>query len=145
MTKYVVGFAFSADREHVALITKLRPRWQAGKLNGIGGHAEPDETAAAAQEREFLEETGVCIPKSEWKAYATLNGPDYTVRVFAAFTDAIYGVNSMTDEKVSIVAVAGFKEAGVYGPIANLNYLIPLALDDEQHGVPVFFYQPRVA
>ena len=29
--------------------------------------------------------------------------------------------------------------------INNLGYLIPPARDDEQHGLPTFFYQPKVA
>ena len=37
MTKYVVGFMFSPDKQFVALIRKNRPEWQAGKLNGIAG------------------------------------------------------------------------------------------------------------
>ena len=43
MTHYTVGFAFSLDRQFVALIRKMRPRWQQGKLNGIGGHMNDDE------------------------------------------------------------------------------------------------------
>lgn len=37
MTFYVAGLAFSTDLQHVALIKKNRPDWQAGKFNGIGG------------------------------------------------------------------------------------------------------------
>lgn len=42
MKKYVLGFMFSTeDRgQKVALIKKLKPKWQAGLLNGIGGKIE---------------------------------------------------------------------------------------------------------
>jgi hypothetical protein len=39
VVEYVVGFAFDTDGR-VALIRKNRPEWQAGRLNGIGGHVE---------------------------------------------------------------------------------------------------------
>ncbi len=44
MKGYVLGFAFDEDYEWVALIKKNRPQWQAGKLNGVGGKIEPNET-----------------------------------------------------------------------------------------------------
>jgi len=40
-TKYVCGFLFDMAFKHVALINKVRPDWQKGKLNGIGGKVEP--------------------------------------------------------------------------------------------------------
>lgn len=40
---YVVGFMLDQAREHVVLIEKNRPAWQAGKLNGVGGKVEPGE------------------------------------------------------------------------------------------------------
>jgi 8-oxo-dGTP diphosphatase len=140
MTKYSVGFAFTADRQFVALIEKMRPKWQAGKLNGIGGHVEHDEPFAQAQQREFWEETGVVIPARDWKAYASLIGPDWHVRVFSAFTDDIYDLRSMTDETVKLLPVSCVAEMPI---IANLTYLIPLALDDEHIGVPMFHYGKR--
>ena len=41
MERMVVGFAFTEDRRSVILIRKNRPEWQAGRLNGVGGHIEP--------------------------------------------------------------------------------------------------------
>jgi 8-oxo-dGTP diphosphatase len=37
-------------------------RLWAGKLNGVGGHIEADESVHAAARREFLEETGLDVP-----------------------------------------------------------------------------------
>ena len=56
MKKYVVGFLFQGDK--VALIQKNRPAWQKGKLNGIGGHIEENETPLSTVDREFFEELG---------------------------------------------------------------------------------------
>lgn len=55
--RYVLGFMFDHEEKHVLLIWKNRPKWQAGKLNGIGGKIEAGETPLQAMEREFTEET----------------------------------------------------------------------------------------
>lgn len=65
--EYVVGFCFDTTMEHVLLINKKRPDWQAGKLNGIGGKIEEHEIAPGAMRREFGEETGLYIPDWEYK------------------------------------------------------------------------------
>jgi len=77
MTEYVCGFVFF--RNYVALIRKARPAWQAGRLNGIGGHIEVGETAPVAMARECCEETmgALNIPADEWTHFATLSGDDY--------------------------------------------------------------------
>lgn len=137
ITRYAVGFAFSADRKFVALIEKQRPKWQAGKLNGIGGHMEEGEAFAVTQQREFWEETGVVIPANAWRAFASLIGIDWHVRCFVAYTDEIFNVRSMTDEPIRVLPV---DKVMVLPIIANLSYLIPLALDDEHIGVPMFHY-----
>ena len=142
MTTYTVGFAFSLDRQFVALIEKQRPKWQAGQLNGIGGHVEYGEILPDAQSREFFEETGVRIPASSWRVFATLLGPDWYVRCFVTFTDAIFDTKTITDEAVKVLPVRVLDAQPV---ITNLKYLVPLALDDEQIGIPRFNYGPRVA
>jgi hypothetical protein len=35
--KYVLGFMFDEELRNVALIRKIKPKWQEGKWNGIGG------------------------------------------------------------------------------------------------------------
>lgn len=139
-TRYSVGFAFSADRKWVALIEKQRPKWQAGKLNGIGGHLEEGESFAVAQQREFWEETSVVIPANNWRTFASLIHHDWHVRCFVAYTNDIFNVRSMTDETVKIHPVYTLPTAPT---ILNLGYLIPLALDDEHVGVPMFHYGKR--
>lgn len=58
MKTYVLGFCFNAALNKVVLIRKNRPQWQAGKLNGVGGHVEPWELPLGAMVREFREESG---------------------------------------------------------------------------------------
>ncbi len=43
MKRWVVGFLFNTKGE-IALISKTHPEWQAGKLNGVGGAVEGEET-----------------------------------------------------------------------------------------------------
>src|SRR4051812_33742321 len=56
--EYVCGFMFNSDaltskKGAVALILKVKPDWQKGKHNGIGGHIEwSDHNPLAAMVRE---------------------------------------------------------------------------------------------
>lgn len=138
MTEYVVGFVFSADRMRLALIEKQKPKWQAGKLNGIGGKVEPGEQHAVAQSREFHEETGVLILPQYWRKFAVLAGPDYRVTCFVAFDDAVLNVQTMEKEQVVLILCNQFPL--IPNLIDNLSYLVPLSLDDTQTGVPLIEY-----
>jgi 8-oxo-dGTP diphosphatase len=44
-TQYVLGFLFDPSQKDVVLIKKLKPEWQKGKLNGVGGKIEEGESA----------------------------------------------------------------------------------------------------
>ncbi len=68
-TRYVLGFAFTPSRKGVILIKKLRPNWQAGKLNGPGGKIEAGETPEQAMIREFKEETGIQTLLGQWNHF----------------------------------------------------------------------------
>lgn len=71
--QYVVGFLFDDDQgDQLVLIRKTHPPWQAGKLNGVGGHVHDGEEPLAAMRREFEEETGVYI--LTWTYFAKLQG-----------------------------------------------------------------------
>ena len=72
MKRYVVGFLFRNNGTEVALVRKLKPEWQRGRLNGIGGKIEPNEDSRAAMMREFAEETGANV--DDWRAFAWLRG-----------------------------------------------------------------------
>lgn len=105
ITRYCCGFLFNHELTLVALIRKLKPTWQAGKLNGIGGHIEvTDESPLAAQRREFNEEAGMDI--QDWRLYLKLtetmpSGDTAEVYFFFAIGDA-HKVCSMTPEKIGL-------------------------------------------
>lgn len=127
MTEYVLGFLFNADRTEVLLIQKNRPDWQAGRLNGVGGHVEPgDTTPHAAMRREFEEAAGVA--DVAWELFYELSGDDWACDVFRAFDDrAFRAAESRTDELVSRWPLAQLPEF----VLPNLRWLIPRALDPE--------------
>ncbi len=125
MTKYVCGFAFNYDRVKVVLIEKLKPEWQKGLLNGVGGHIEEGETELQAMQREFKEETGISV--WVWNLFCTYTGEGYCVYFFKSFT-VIEDVKSVTKEQVGIFHL---EELDYNKTIPNLKWLIPLALDIE--------------
>lgn len=128
MQKYVLGFAFNTARTQVALIEKNRPAWQAGKLNGIGGHVEPNEENIEAMVREFQEETGTPWTWNEdWQHFATMQGLDWVVYCFFTTEVDFTLLRTMTDEKVWTIRVDQLPP----NTLMNLRWLIPLALDSE--------------
>lgn len=124
MIRYVVGFLFNTERNHVALIQKNRPAWQANHYNGIGGHVETEETYEQAMQREFEEETGVLV--DSWEICVIMTGENYTIYCFRAFSEAVWATTSMTDEAVSVHAV---NSISTLNTISNLRWLVPLLAD----------------
>ena len=125
---YVAGFMFSEDRSAVALIKKNKPEWQKGLYNGIGGKIEKREAPLSAMIREFKEETGV--DHNDWISLCMLEGDDWTVYFYYTFSDKVYKVRSMEEEKVGIVSPMALPDC-----IFNLRWLIPLALDDADYNI----------
>lgn len=102
--EYVLGFAFTLDKERVALIQKERPEWQKGRYNGIGGKCEPLEVPSDAMEREFMEETGVRIPAVKWDLRGTMGCEGlWRVSVFTVATESVWEVSTKTDERVLLI------------------------------------------
>lgn len=59
MKHYVLGLIFNKTKQAVLLVEKKKPKWQAGRWNGIGGEIEVfDVEPFMAMERESREETG---------------------------------------------------------------------------------------
>lgn len=128
MKHYVTGFMFSADFSQVALIEKRQPDWQAGLLNGIGGKIEENESAIAAMVREFEEETSVKTTDQQWTLFAVIERPGhYIVNFFCSFTDAVFDVRTVEQERVLIVDSRELPKNVIF----NLNWLIPMAMDQE--------------
>lgn len=122
---YVLGFLFSNDLESVVLILKKKPEWQAGLLNGVGGKIEPDETSEQAMRREFLEETGKDIHEANWRRFCNIRGSEYHIDCYMAIGD-VSQVRTTTSEYVVICNTKDIHQLNV---VTNLNWLIPLALD----------------
>jgi 8-oxo-dGTP diphosphatase len=131
MQFYVVGFAFDPVLEYVALIKKNRPAWQAGKLNGIGGHVEKNESFIDAMVREYKEETDVVTTDDQWKPVATLWGKDFEVKVYYAVGEELLSIKSMTDEIVGVYEVYDIVNRYNFNTISNLPWIISLIRDPD--------------
>lgn len=143
MQEYVCGFAFDNNAARVALIQKLRPQWQAGLWNGIGGHIEADESAGAAMLREFREETGVRV--TQWRQFLWIEDEckHWRVKFYRAFGVRLGDLCTTTDEKIWSHIIHNVPQLSV---IPNLRWIIPLAADQTWYergttatSVPVFF------
>lgn len=126
-THYVLGFAFTEDLSDVLLIEKARPAWQAGKLNGIGGHVEKQEAPCDAMQREFCEETGLSTLKSDWSWFATMQGSDWVVACyFGTFPRRFLGdARKTTDEQPHMILLDSVSDDTLILP--NVKWLLPMA------------------
>ncbi len=142
-TAYVCGFMFSADLSRVLLIRKLKPRWQRGKLNGLGGKIEAGETPSVAMRREFLEECG--HDTATWHPFMVMKGAaggsaeSFMVTFFVALAPEVefLEMRSMEEEQVERVQVASIHPMRA-DMVENLPWLIPLAIDFLVDGRPSF-------
>jgi 8-oxo-dGTP pyrophosphatase MutT (NUDIX family) len=138
--EYSVGFAFSPKNMAVVLIRKERPAWQKGKLNGVGGHVEANESPAQAMVREYQEETGVQTALTDWELFAVMHGIDWPKDPTGKLTTAVYCyetrlpeayrlAKTQTDESIHKVPTSFLHAyAEQEYSIPNLTVLIPLAL-----------------
>jgi 8-oxo-dGTP diphosphatase len=130
VTPYVVGFCFSTDKRKLALIRKKRPKWQAGLLNGFGGHIEDGESPMTAMTREFQEETGVTTTSSDWRMFARLHGEYFSLCCFACFNDEFFKqVKTTTDEEVCQVHPYFLQDK--LDVVSNVPWLVGMCLDSD--------------
>jgi len=119
-----LGSLFDLTEGRVALIRKVRPEWQKGYLNGIGGHVEAEEAPLEAMSREFYEETGVRV--RDWQHFCTLKTADHdgpaAVHFFTTNAPRDLKLTCMTDEEVLWVP-----EGSLWKPLPNLHWLIAMA------------------
>lgn len=123
------------NRSEVALVTKNRPEWQKGRLNGVGGKIEGEETSVEAMRREFLEEAGVDI--AVWREFALLKEKPGDVKFLVAHGD--YTLTSVTDEPVDWYKIDDLTTLPI---MPDLKWLVPLALDDNNRYVSIDYDQP---
>lgn len=133
MIRYVVGFAFSPNKNEVILIKKTRPEWQNGRLNGVGGHMIDGEGVTQAMAREFEEETGVRINPELWIHKLTLVNKTigYELNILSCFTNLVYQTKSITDEEVLLISLPFLPILLSECLIPNLRWIIPLLLDND--------------
>jgi 8-oxo-dGTP diphosphatase len=142
--EYVLGFAFSRDKNHVVLIEKQRPDWQKGCFNGVGGKIElQDKKPVYAMIREFKEETGVETNITHWgQCFATMMfetdimGGTAIVHCFRMKSDKIFECQTIEDEKIHILSIKcpswlGYDCLESKPCLKNLMVLIPMALDED--------------
>ena len=126
MVKATLGFIFTPDFSQVLLITKNRPDWQVGKINGLGGKCEEGETFKACISREVQEEANILISPRKWKEVASLNWQKWQVKVFTTvWPNSLDQISTTTDEKVEWFEV----ERLPTNVMSNLRWLIPLSVD----------------
>src|SRR5687768_8793924 len=125
MINYVCGFYFDHTMTRVVLIWKEKPKWQAGKLNGIGGKIEAWESPLQAMRREFKEECG--IDHEKWNDLIALTGIGWRVYFFYAMgkEDVFEYAETQETEEVTKIDIDDLDK---YPHISNLRWLIPMAL-----------------
>jgi 8-oxo-dGTP diphosphatase len=128
----VVGFLFSPDLNEVVLLRKTHPQWQAGLLNGLGGHVKAGESPQDAMAREFHEESGLDFPADIWKEYARLKGKNededperWILHVFCGRHPRHFEAGSKTDEAIVIHKTG----VGAQDVVPNVRWLLPMAID----------------
>jgi len=132
LIRYCLGFAFTPNFQNVVLLTKARPDWQAGKLNGVGGKVEDDETHGSAMNREWFEETGVPLT-SPWTRVVKMHDSEWVVDVFTthilneAALQAVHNTKER-DEPVSIHRVNNLPSHS----LDNLHWLISMCIHPPQ-------------
>jgi 8-oxo-dGTP diphosphatase len=141
--QYVAGFLFRNNGQEVALIRKNKPAWQKGKLNGIGGKIERDETQYSAMVREFKEEMGALV--TNWERFCVLSviEGNATIHFFSCAGGEYVDLNSTTDEEVVWRPTALLGEPGQCPVIENLRWLVPLARESLTNPKTVFVDSAR--
>jgi 8-oxo-dGTP diphosphatase len=128
MTKInsTLGFIYTPDYQYVLLIRKQKPVSHAGKLNGLGGKLEADESMRQCLSREVKEESLLDIDPESWQPIATMSWQEWYVEVFATvYHGQLEDIASLGSEEVGWYKVCELpKEV-----ISNLPWLIPLGVD----------------
>lgn len=133
MKNYSLGFVFTPSFEEVLLIHKNKPEWQKGKLNGLGGKLEANETAVACMVRETKEESDLFTVEKDWVYVGNLTSEIFFTEVFAC----IYSGDKNDAKSMEEQKIAWFSSKDLpTNVITNLTWLIPLAIDKLKNNEP---------
>jgi 8-oxo-dGTP diphosphatase len=131
MQDYCLGFVFSPEYSEVLLIKKNRPKWQLGKMNGVGGHIEPKESPQAAMIREFKEETNLKVD-DKWYSVGEVHGDDFVLYVYSGVCSSWKDLKQKTDERPFVVPVESIPTlVAQQRCLANLHWMIPMCINRE--------------
>jgi 8-oxo-dGTP diphosphatase len=135
MKNYVLVFVFSPDYRYVLLIRKKRPDWQKGRLNGLGGRIEPQETPVIAAKREVEEESGIA-DLCNLEQFCMLSCyQKWNVFCFRAVSKAVASsLRNSTDE--GEVRSWPVERVGQLGELSNVPWLVSMALDGDNNLKP---------
>lgn len=122
--RFVDGVMLDPTLSRVVVIRKLRPDWQAGLLNCVGGKIEPGETPLAAMNREFMEEAGVS--GLNWIPYCDirLKRNDGELHCFYTIGN-VDAVQTILDEEVLVLNVNDVMDR--CDTLPSLRWLIQMA------------------
>jgi 8-oxo-dGTP diphosphatase len=123
MKAYVVGIILDNTAEKVLLIRKNRPRWQIGRLNGVGGKLEEGESSYEAMVRECSEECVLLL--HNWLLVDTYtDGINFTIDYFVIKTSSIEKVKSSTDELVELWCIDDLELDDVVEPTLDFIHRV---------------------
>lgn len=145
MKEFTLGFIFDKTGNNVLLVHKMKPAWQAGRINGIGGKVEEGETPAECIARETLEEACLVIPATAWIYLGRISTDNWEMHTFAT----TYNGNMNDAKKGDYEEVAWFPVDELpQGCIQNLTWLIPFArerMEENTEGTFQVRYENDVA
>lgn len=128
MIKYTCGFMFDKDNRMI-LVEKLKPAWQAYKMNGVGGRNERGETQLECMCREWKEETG--DGTTDWEQVLNLKFDDCIVSFYRCRVHEFPTISKVTDTGERLCIFDSLPE----NTIDNLKWIVPLMLDDHAKGL----------
>lgn len=126
VTEYVICYAYEfgdLPRSPLVLVQKLKPAWQAGRLNLPGGKIEFGERPTQAAQRELREETGLSAELHSIHECGRIIGDDWRVYVMRC-PCRTFQPSRKTDEPVLVQRY----DQALRDPrlIPNLKIIIPL-------------------